>query len=246
MSWECWKQSVPCGNCEAEARRREAQRQRDHKLDLQRQANERAYTQKLAELDEEIAHERRLQKEYDDQLYRERILQQRKRDLVNAQLTISKVTVRGSRQSDVNADAKDKVQETENLVEGKPGSPCHDPGIGEEHCDEQKDEQLNISQAKSDWDYQKSFENADNEHLDALMEMIGLESVKQQVLAIKTKIDTCLRQHVSVKDERFGVALLGNPGTGMTEGFASVLAYIINFFKAKPRLLGCMPNFWHQ
>ena len=216
MTWECWKQSVPCGKCEAEVRKREAQRQRDHKLDLQRQANERAYSQRLAELDEEIAHERRLQKEHSDQLYRERLLQQRKKDLTDARVATKNVIVVKSPNSEMNAGIENRTQKTETLTEGKSALPSHDSRVGKEKQDEWKDERKEVSQAKSDWDYQKRFENADNEHLDALMEMIGLESVKQQVLTIKTKIDTCIRQGVNVKHERFGVALLGNPGTGMT------------------------------
>jgi hypothetical protein len=47
------------------------------------------------------------------------------------------------------------------------------------------------------------------------MDMIGLEDVKSKVLKIKAKIDTVIRQGTDVKDERFGVTLLGNPGTGM-------------------------------
>lgn len=46
--------------------------------------------------------------------------------------------------------------------------------------------------------------------------MIGLESVKQQFLTIKIKVDTVVRQNVPLKGERFGAALLGNPGTGKT------------------------------
>ena len=216
MTWECWKQSVPCGKCEAESRKREAQRQRDHKLDLRRQANERAYSQRLAELDEEIAHERRLQKEHGDQLDRERVLQQRKKDLADARVATRRMTDLESPRSEMNASTKNRTQKPETSTEGKSASPSHDSGLGKEQRNEQKDEQPELSQAKSDWDYQKRFENADNEHLDALMEMIGLESVKQQVLTIKTKIDTCIRQGVNMKDERFGAALLGNPGTGMT------------------------------
>lgn len=215
MTWECWKQSVPCGKCEAEARKREAQRQRDHKLDLQRQANERAYAQRLAELDEEIAHERRLQKEHGDQLYRERVLQQRKKDLADARVTTKNVTVVKIPHSEMDAGTKSKIHKAETSTEGKSASLSHESSLGKEQQGEQKGGQPDISQAKWDWEYQKRFENADNEHLDALMEMIGLESVKQQVLTIKTKIDTSIRQGVNVKDERFGAALLGNPGTGM-------------------------------
>ena len=46
------------------------------------------------------------------------------------------------------------------------------------------------------------------------MEMIGLEDVKSQVLKIKAKVDTSIRQHTDLKKERFGLVLLGNPGTG--------------------------------
>lgn len=53
-----------------------------------------------------------------------------------------------------------------------------------------------------------------NEHLDSLMEMIGLEDVKQTLLTIKAKIDTAIRQNTDLKEERFRVSLLGNPGTG--------------------------------
>jgi hypothetical protein len=42
----------------------------------------------------------------------------------------------------------------------------------------------------------------------------GLEAVKQQFLDIKAKVDTIVRQNVSLKGERYGAVLLGNPGTG--------------------------------
>jgi hypothetical protein len=44
---------------------------------------------------------------------------------------------------------------------------------------------------------------------------LGLESVKERFLSIKTKVDTVVRQNVSLEGERFGAALLGNPGTGI-------------------------------
>jgi hypothetical protein len=44
--------------------------------------------------------------------------------------------------------------------------------------------------------------------------MIGLENVKSQVLRIKAKVDTSIRQGTDLKKERLGLVLLGNPGTG--------------------------------
>jgi tRNA U34 5-carboxymethylaminomethyl modifying GTPase MnmE/TrmE len=52
-----------------------------------------------------------------------------------------------------------------------------------------------------------------NPAIDALMEMTGLEKVKEQVLAIKDVVDTANRQGVALKN-RYNLALLGNPETG--------------------------------
>ena len=47
-----------------------------------------------------------------------------------------------------------------------------------------------------------------------LMELVGLEEVKAQVLAIKDKIQICGQQRVNLKKEKFHVIFQGNPGTG--------------------------------
>jgi hypothetical protein len=60
----------------------------------------------------------------------------------------------------------------------------------------------------------KDIEGASNDSIDCIMEMIGLEEVKAQVLRIQSKIDVTRRQNASFKDERFNIVLLGNPGTG--------------------------------
>lgn len=72
------------------------------------------------------------------------------------------------------------------------------------------------SAAEKDWKHQKNFEGASNGALDTLMDMIGLESVKQEFLRIKARVDTAVRQSAELSSERFSAALLGNPGTGKT------------------------------
>ena len=57
-------------------------------------------------------------------------------------------------------------------------------------------------------------EGANNDGIDSIMEMVGLEDVKKQVLEIKAKVDISIRQGASITSERFNVVLLGNPGTG--------------------------------
>jgi hypothetical protein len=75
---------------------------------------------------------------------------------------------------------------------------------------------LKPSQSDAEWKRQKAFEGARNDAIDAIMKMTGLESVKEQLLRIKSKIDTAQRQNASVKGERFNIVFLGNPGTGQS------------------------------
>lgn len=70
------------------------------------------------------------------------------------------------------------------------------------------------SPSVTEWERQKAVEGAENAAIDSIMDMTGLESVKDQVLSIKAKIDTSVRQNTSLKQERFNIVFLGNPGTG--------------------------------
>ncbi|PBK99914.1 P-loop containing nucleoside triphosphate hydrolase protein [Armillaria gallica] len=72
------------------------------------------------------------------------------------------------------------------------------------------------SNAEEDWQYQKDDEGASNQAIDAIMEMVGLEAVKKQILSIKAKIDVSKRQNTDMSKERFNIVFLGNPGTGKT------------------------------
>lgn len=73
---------------------------------------------------------------------------------------------------------------------------------------------IGMSPAESEWMRQKTVENAKNDHLDKLMSMIGLEKVKEAVLALKGELEVSIRQGTSLSEKNLNVALLGNPGTG--------------------------------
>jgi hypothetical protein len=70
------------------------------------------------------------------------------------------------------------------------------------------------SPSEKEWEQLKRSESRSNEAIDALMKMTGLEEVKKQFLKINSRIDTSRRQNSDLKKERFGIVLLGNPGTG--------------------------------
>ncbi|KAM6493098.1 P-loop containing nucleoside triphosphate hydrolase protein [Amanita muscaria] len=75
---------------------------------------------------------------------------------------------------------------------------------------------LKPSDSEAQWKRQKDLEGARDDAIDAIMQLTGLESVKTQLLRIKSKIDTAQRQNSSLAGERFNIVFLGNPGTGKT------------------------------
>jgi hypothetical protein len=97
------------------------------------------------------------------------------------------------------------------------------------------------SPSKTEWQRQKDQENAHNPAIDKIMEMIGLEEVKAQVLKIKAKVETSVRQGTDLRKERLGLVLLGNPGTGIF--FIQSFNHRSNHEKAKQLWPGTMRKF---
>ena len=87
------------------------------------------------------------------------------------------------------------------------------------------------SAAQEEWEIEKNCRSAEgeevceNQNIDALMELVGLEAVKAQFLAIKAKIDMFNDQEVELKAERFNVIFQGSPGTGK-HGMSSELCIV--------------------
>ncbi|CAN9351619.1 unnamed protein product [Alternaria alternata] len=218
------KAAVHCHKCEAEVRAQEKKRQREHELNEEREAKQRAYKARLVEIDEEIQHHKRVLKEQAEDRDRQQALEQKKQDLRNLQEKI-----KSTRKQPLSTSPASET--TTSPSTGDPGlrrdSASHN--AASPHRDEtaanaiptspdrdQEQPSWDKSEARDDWEWQKRYEGAENKALDSLVPMIGLESVKQQFLAIKAKVDTVVRQGVSLNAERFGAALLGNPGTGKT------------------------------
>ena len=177
-----------------------------------REQKKREHAAELTRLDEEI---RTLRETImDGQMSKEmaRSLEQKKQDLEDA-----RVLAERSSSSSVNA-------------KGPPSAPTFplasfgetvtsDGGITADLRESKKSgsqDEHALSPSESEWDRQKRVENASNGAIDSLMKMTGLEEVKIQVLKIKARVDTAQRQSMNMKDERYGMVLLGNPGTGET------------------------------
>lgn len=177
-----------CPTCFEEAMEAEKQRAEDAKLEAKRQEKQREHAKRLREIEQKIKqHQQALADVENDR--------DRRATLARKQTELEKLSAACSRLS---------------RPDGKAGGTPHE-------VMEQSVGAANIpiqSEATVEWDRQKDEEGQSNVALDALMTMIGLETVKSSFLTIKAKVDVVVRQGASLSDERFGAALLGNPGTG--------------------------------
>ncbi|KAE8154703.1 P-loop containing nucleoside triphosphate hydrolase protein [Aspergillus avenaceus] len=207
----CFQSQSTCHRCDEEERAAERRRQRDMLLDAKREELKKQYGEELAKIEDEIAHERILQKDRTDETERRRVLQQRRAELE----TLRKSENGGFNRRNTSGNEQDKGEHSP----AQGNSLCHEnTPVSDNSTEPKKSPQSKKphSSAKDEWEYQKEYEGAKNDHLDTLMGMIGLESVKQKFLDIKAQVDTAVRQNIDLKGERFGSVLMGNPGTGKT------------------------------
>lgn len=211
ISRPCFKKDYACGVCEAEERARESRRQRDQKLELEREIKQKEYARQLTELQDEIAHQRRILKDQSEQDERGKTLGQQQQDLKNLRDTVGRIQNKRKKDSPpTNTMSQASTATAPNV------HPDSAPETEQVVVDDQSGNGLSTwtSSARDEWEHQKEFEGARNEALDSLMDMIGLEDVKDKFLSIKSRVDTAVCQNIDVSQERFGAALLGNPGTG--------------------------------
>ncbi|KAM5356653.1 hypothetical protein ACJ41O_003299 [Fusarium nematophilum] len=186
----CGDKSGSCAACtreDADNRRRVL---RDQELEKKRQQQQEKYRRDLQEMDDEIDHLRRVMKYQSEEKQHAETLKQRKQQLKSLRETEARVKTAQQKASDQASTATAKSAPT----------PIVDT----------------FSSVAKEWEHMKKAEGAQNAALDKLMGMIGLEAVKDRLLAMKSMVDTKLRQGFSLAGERFSCSLLGNPGTGKT------------------------------
>jgi replication-associated recombination protein RarA len=182
-----------CAREDEENRRRIA---RDLELERERHERQRKYAQSLQELDDEIDHQRRLMKYSAEEQEEAQALKQKTEQLQSLKRASARL-------------AEVKKRELQN----KATSPA--PKKQKPNEKESQSTWSGLTGAKAEWESAKA-NGAANAALDKLMDLIGLESIKDEFLSIQASIDAKIRQGVSLSEERFSCSLLGNPGTGKT------------------------------
>ncbi|KAI3528554.1 ATPase [Colletotrichum abscissum] len=193
-SVDCNNQTQKCVECFKEDENSRRRLKRDLQMEVDRDVAQKRYAQDLQKVEDDLDLQRRLIMNEQEDLEQNRTLKERREEL------------RALQQTRARAEMIKAAREAPKRVPGafpderKPtASPAPKPGSAEE-------EWLNL----------KSKFGASSSAMDQLMKMIGLESIKEEFLSIKSKVDTAARQRISLSTERFGCSLLGNPGTGKT------------------------------
>jgi hypothetical protein len=211
LRWEC-RHGPPasCSKCDLEKRLAERRKQEEFALQEKRDTDERWHAQQIAQIDEEIQQKREAIRGAQLTEERNHALELKKQELEE---TIA-LAERATAQPAVVTSSSDNPQAQASSV-GPSKASAPPQAKAKERTTVSKDPPSpKRSEAAEDWEREKSLNGVTNSAIDAIMEMTGLEDVKRQVLRIKDKVDTSIRQNTTTKGERFNVAMLGNPGTG--------------------------------
>jgi len=212
QSWRCGKgKPASCRACENEKKAREKKKEEEFLRQLKREKEQEEFASQMTKVEEELRQVREAAADARKSKEMAQSLEQRRRDLENAKRLVKSVP-------SATMTAGGAPAENHTPPGGALDTPVQ-PIVADatEPLHSQSEVQPPNSPSEADWDRQKRMENASNDAIDSLMEMTGLEEVKAQVLKIKAKIDTALRQGRNLKEERYGVVLLGNPGTGESQ-----------------------------
>lgn len=199
----CDKQKDHCRECIKEDKEQERRIKRDLQLEEDRLRREEAHRKSLQELDDELDHLRRKNKYLSDEQIREQTLEQRRQEVA----ALKDAQLRAQEQAEQRAEITRRVAE-------KAKRRAEQNSNAGEKADPQNPPSNLPDTAKDEWKYLKEREGASSKPMDTLMSMIGLEEVKQKFLDIKSKVDTAVRQGISLSKDRYSCSMLGNPGTG--------------------------------
>lgn len=219
-SWKCHKPPPKaCTRCDEEAKRRQDEMQKALEIEEKRAREKSEHLAYMAKLDAMLDVER--QKIQDAKISQERgaAIRQKEQDIEKARaLADGKVYPSPQPQPEsTDMSAADPSTKPTRTTSAHPNSykPIPTPELAEPKT--QAGWPRRESPAKEEWESQKKLENASNDAIDSVMDMVGLEAVKVQILRIKAKIDVSVRQNSDMKEDRLNVAFLGNPGTGMLD-----------------------------
>ncbi|KIK26288.1 hypothetical protein PISMIDRAFT_95029 [Pisolithus microcarpus 441] len=219
ISWQCHEgRPSNCKQCDNEMKRLERQAMRDLKAKEEREAVEREHDLRMFELEAKLQFEREALVELQKAKDRENEARQKEKEIEDLKQKVKRAAARRDPEAQADRGSQSQSQpQSRSNAPSRPRTPSQDQSSGNSQPANQNAPQPKVESAARDkWEYQKRVEGVQNDAVDKIMDMTGLEGVKEQMLRIKAKIDTTKRQGVALDKERFNLVLLGNPGTGKT------------------------------
>jgi hypothetical protein len=229
-SWMCYENPLKsCPKCDRIEKLRIEKLQREYELEQKREEEQRQHARLMEEMDQKIAEQREAIKQSQLRRARELALRQKERDLEDAR-NLAMIESSPLPPAPVPPAPPQSSSPVPNVISRIFGlksplipTPLPQPKpTAAQVTNPPRLMKKSQSPSANEWQRQKAEENARNPGIDAIMDMIGLEDVKEKILKIKDKIDASIRQGTDLKNERMGLALLGNPGTGL---FSQSLAF---------------------
>ncbi|KAI6120180.1 P-loop containing nucleoside triphosphate hydrolase protein [Pisolithus croceorrhizus] len=217
ITWLCHEgRPSNCKRCDKETKRLERQAIRDLKAKEDRETAQREHDLRMLELEAKLQFEREALTELQKAKDRENEARQKEKEIEDLKQKVKRAAARRDPQGQADRGSQSQSQpQSQSNPPSRPRTPSQDQSSGTSQPTNQNVPRPKLGSAARDkWEYQKRVEGVQNDAIDKIMDMTGLEGVKEQVLRIKAKIDTTKRQGVALDKERFNLVLLGNPGTG--------------------------------
>jgi hypothetical protein len=222
QQWQCHAGAPPvCTKCENDRKQTEKKVQRDLDAKIKREAKVQKHLKELAKLDEQMAQITQSMEDLRLDNEQRAVLEQKRKDLEAAKerANMKQDSPPGDPLGIYHGDCPTPRSQAVKRTSNQSTTPAPHQSTPSQHSNLREHTKTavehNKSRSKTEWQRQKDQENESNPAIDDIMEMVGLENVKKQVLRIKANVDTSIRQGIDLRKERLGLVLLGNPGTGM-------------------------------
>jgi hypothetical protein len=210
-----------CFKCDREAKMAAKRQQQEFERQERQDREQRRHAEQLAEIEAEITRQRETTRALQVERERANALEQKKQDAREAADFARRAATATS-----SAPLSGATQASKTSFTSTPSHPISSEGSSASSADStpartapvsepvqvqattaakpkptQPDTELR-SLAREEWERQKTLNGETNEAIDKIMDMTGLEKVKQTVLDIKTTVETSQRQGTSLKDRR--------------------------------------------